>query len=666
MWRRTALLGSGAVTAAAIAFPSDQEPILDDDPEMTVFAPPSRQSMLDQLKSTKLDILIIGGGATGTGCALDAASRGGLAVACIDAGDWSSGTSSKSTKLVHGGVRYLEKAVRELDLEQWKLVKEALHERRTVLGMAPHLTDALPIMLPLYGPWWKVPYYWAGTKVYDLIASRHGVMQSSFLMGKERAIREFPLLKRQGLLGALVYYDGQQDDARMNVALAVTAMRFGAIMCNYVRVVDLVKDEQGRLIGATLQNTLQKEKPFTVQASTIINATGPFCDAIRLMDDPTTPKLVSASSGVHIVLPEYYSPRTMGLLDPQTKDGRVIFFLPWQHNSLAGTTEAPVPGSVSVDNEPEARFADIDYILSELNEYLDEHVRLRRCDVISAWAGLRPLVKDPNKTDTASFVRNHLIDVSKSGLITITGGKWTTFRQMAQECVDTAILNGKLKPKHTKSITETIRLVGSHQYSDKLYIKLIQQFGFDTHVAKHLARSYGDRALGVALIDAETTSNSDRGKEIVWPLSGQSRLSPYYPYIEAEVKWAVRHEQAQTPDDILCRRTRLAFHNCRAALDALPRVCDIMQQELHWSDREKEEMMKMAKSRLEKLGLPILTTSRTESTLEQVQKLMAVAREYGPNGYIPRHVAEAVIGKKLPNHGEGMVSLVDIMECLHQ
>jgi glycerol-3-phosphate dehydrogenase len=485
------------------------------------------------------------------------------------------------------------------------------------------------------------------------------------MMGRERALKEFPLLKRDGLLGALVYYDGQQDDARMNVALALTAMRFGGVMCNYVRVVGLTKDENGKINGAILKDCLKPDNDtkaslsFTIAVRGVINATGPFCDELRLMDDPKATKLVTASSGVHIVVPEYYSPRTMGLLDPATKDKRVIFFLPWQHNSLAGTTDAPSK-TVNVDVEPEATKQDVDYILDELNEYLDDGVKLRRCDVISAWAGLRPLVRDPKKLDTASVVRNHLIDVSESGLLTITGGKWTTFRQMAEECIDTAVDLYNLKPAHPKSLTKKIKLLGATRYSDHLYIKLIQQFGYDTQVANHLARSYGDRAIGVALIDGENEQSK-------WPLSGYRRLIPYYPYIEAEVRWAVRYEQAVTPQDILCRRTRLAFHNCRAALEALPRVCQVMQEELGWSDAEKEQMLKEARKKLEKLGLPIVKSSRTESTAAQVHKLKELAKQYGPNGYLPREMAEVVLGHKLAalNHGKPLVSLADLLEAIH-
>lgn len=306
--------------------------------------PPSRSSLIERLKASggreeasvedKFDLLIIGGGATGTGCALDGASRG-LKVALVERDDFSSETSSKSTKLVHGGVRYLEKAFLNFDREQFDMVREALYERATFLKIAPHLSGQLPIMVPIY-KWWMIPYYWAGSKAYDFFAGSHG-LESSYFLTKSKALEAFPMLKRENLSGAMIYYDGTQNDARTNLALALTAIQQGAVATSYTEVVSLLKDEQNRICGATIKDRISGET-FSVHAKGVINATGPFCDTIRQMDDPDALSLVQPSVGTHVILPNFYSPRNMGLVDPASTDGRVIFFLPWEGNTIAGTT----------------------------------------------------------------------------------------------------------------------------------------------------------------------------------------------------------------------------------------------------------------------------------------------------------------------------------------
>lgn len=318
------------------------------------------------------DLLIIGAGATGSGIALDAATRG-LKVALVERDDFSSGTSSKSTKLVHGGVRYLEKAVWELDYNQYSLVREALRERKYFLDTAPHLSSWLPIMLPL-DKWWKAPYYWAGTKFYDFLAGSEGI-ESSYFLTKSKALDAFPMLKRTDLVGALVYYDGAHNDSRMNVSLAMTAALYGATVVNHLEVTALEKDASGKLCGATVRDLVaekdgKKAPEFRVRAKGIINATGPFTDGIRKLDDPTTKEIVAPSSGVHVVLPGYYSPQKMGLIDPKTSDGRVIFFLPWQGNTIAGTTDAPT----TISQNPVAGEQEVDWILSEIRHYLSPDI----------------------------------------------------------------------------------------------------------------------------------------------------------------------------------------------------------------------------------------------------------------------------------------------------
>lgn len=543
------------------------------------------------------DLLVIGAGATGAGIALDAATRG-LKVAVVERDDFSSGTSSKSTKLVHGGVRYLEKAVWELDYNQYALVKEALRERKYFLETAPHLSMWLPIMLPL-DKWWKAPYYWAGTKCYDFLAGSEGI-ESSYFLTRSKALDAFPMLKKDNLVGALVYYDGAHNDSRMNVSLAMTAALYGSTVVNHIEVTGLEKDANGMLCGARVRDLVQdkngkKPDEFIIRAKGIINATGPFTDGIRKFDDETVKDIVAPSSGVHVILPGYYSPQKMGLIDPKTSDGRVIFFLPWQGNTIAGTTDSPT----TISQNPVAKEAEIDWILSEIRHYLSPDINVRRGDVLAAWSGIRPLVKDPNAKNTESLVRNHLINVSPSGLLTCAGGKWTTYRQMAEEAVDEAIKTFNLQTRAvlnapdvsgTEQVndgarlngtcqTHQVKLVGAHGFSKTLFINLIQHFGVETDIAKHLTESYGDRAWTVAALSSPTEQR--------FPVRGE-RISPLYPFIDGEVRYAVRHEYAQTAVDVLARRTRLAFLNAQAALEAAPKVIDIMAQELKWDSKRKE------------------------------------------------------------------------------
>ncbi|KAJ5909161.1 Glycerol-3-phosphate dehydrogenase [Penicillium taxi] len=584
---------------------------------------PTIKSRLEQIQDLKksqdeepYDLLVIGAGATGSGIALDAATRG-LKVAVVERDDFSAGTSSKSTKLVHGGVRYLEKAVWELDYNQYALVREALRERKYFLNTAPHLSQWLPIMVPLQ-KWWQAPYFWAGCKAYDLLAGSEGI-ESSYFLTKSKAIDAFPMLKRENVVGAMVYYDGAHNDSRMNVSLGMTAALYGSTVVNHMEVTGLTKDASGKLNGAVLKDIIpgkdgQETQEFTIRAKGIINATGPFTDSIRKMDEPTTQEIVAPSSGVHIILPGYYSPSNMGLIDPSTSDGRVIFFLPWQGNTIAGTTDAPT----EITAQPEPSEEDIKWILSEIRGYLAPDINVERSDVLAAWSGIRPLVRDPKKTSSQALVRNHLISVSASGLLTCAGGKWTTYRQMAEEAVDEAISAFKLKTNEVKSApdisgvggsglvadgavldgtcqTHQVRLIGAHGYSKTLFINLIQHFGLETDVAKHLTESYGDRAWQVAALSSPTGAR--------YPLRGQ-RISPLYPFVDGEVRYAVRHEYAQTAVDVIARRTRLAFLNAEAALEALPTVIDLMAEELNWNTKRKDLEFKDSLSYLKSMGLP--------------------------------------------------------------
>ncbi len=589
------------------------------------------------------DLLIIGGGATGTGIALDAASRG-LKVALVERDDFASGTSSKSTKLVHGGVRYLEKAVWQLDYNQYKLVKEALRERRYFLDTAPHLSSWLPIMIPVE-KWWQAPYFWAGTKFYDFLAGSENI-ETSYFMTKSRALDAFPMLRKDNLWGALVYYDGAHNDSRMNISLAMTGALYGATMVNYMEVTGLEKDSNGKLCGAKVKDLVAEKDgknadEFTIKAKGIINATGPFTDAIRKMDEPNVAEIVAPSSGVHVILPGYYSPSDMGLIDPHTSDGRVIFFLPWQGNTIAGTTDAPC----DIKQNPIAGEEEIDWILKEVSNYLQPEINVRRGDVLAAWSGIRPLVRDPKRAKSEGLVRNHLVTTSDAGLITISGGKWTTYRQMAEEAVDEALTQFKLKaspvpnPPLVSGVegfhedmeldgsckTHAIKLVGAHGFSKTLFINLIQHYGIDTEVAKHLTESYGDRAWTVAALCAPT--------EARFPVRG-IRISELYPFVDGEVRYAVRHEYAQTAIDVVSRRTRLAFLNAQAALEALPQIIDLMAEELNWSKSRKAIEWTNGVQFLGSMGLPKGKLDLTREDVEAGRVGKYADEEYG---YYARH-----------------------------
>ncbi|KAK6540272.1 mitochondrial glycerol-3-phosphate dehydrogenase [Orbilia ellipsospora] len=627
----TAAAGTAAIGSAALYYTLRPRAYPGDNPKPITKPPifptlPSRKQQLQNLRNAKepFDVLIIGGGATGSGIALDAAARG-LTVAMVERDDFAAGTSSKSTKLVHGGVRYLEKAFWDADIDQYNLVKEALKERTVFLHTAPHLSAWLPIMLPVY-EWWKAPYYWCGTKAYDLLAKLSGEgIESSYFLTRGKALEAFPMLKRERLCGALVYYDGAHNDSRMNVTIAMTAALYGATIANHANVTSLLRDPAtGQLNGATVKDVLDPSaKEFQVKAKCVINATGPYTDTIRKMDDGQSREIVAPSSGVHIVLPGYYSPRKMGLLDANTSDGRVIFFLPWQGNTIAGTTDAPT----EIVQQPVPKEEEIQFILNEVSRYLAPDINVRRGDVLAAWSGIRPLVRDPKAKNTESLVRNHLIDISAAGLLTIAGGKWTTYRQMAEETLDIAVEKFGLKPHHKPlpfyptfvdendsdseaasaargtygmleisgdCNTDKLKLIGAHGWSPTLFINLIQHFGVDTVVAQHLAAAYGDRAWTVASLCSPTS--------LRFPVRG-NRISPLYPFVDGEIRYAVRHEMAETAVDVIARRTRLAFLNAQAALESLPLVIDTMGEEMQWNKKRKETEWKDAVRFLESMGL---------------------------------------------------------------
>jgi glycerol-3-phosphate dehydrogenase len=395
------------------------------------------------------DIAIIGGGATGVGIAVDAASRG-FSVVLLEGHDFGKGTSSRSTKLVHGGVRYLQQG-------NLSLVREALEERGRLLRNAPHLVRASPFFVPAYA-WWEAPFYGIGMKLYDLLAGRHGAGRSRLLSRKE-AIERIPTLCSAGLRGGVLYYDGQFDDARLLIDLASTAARHGACLLNYAPVTSLVKNRAGIVEGLGFRDH-ETAASCELAARCVINATGPFCDALRHLDDPASAPIIAPSQGVHLVLPREFLPGDTAIMVPRTRDGRVMFAIPWHGHTLAGTTDTPLPASVL---EPRATAGEVDFLLETAGRYLAK--RPARADVLSVFTGIRPLVKSGAASNTAALSRDHAIECSASRLLTITGGKWTTYRLMAEDAVDRAIAIGGLEHRPCASRTLRIHDPSSHEQS---------------------------------------------------------------------------------------------------------------------------------------------------------------------------------------------------------
>lgn len=501
--------------------------------------PLTRQSILNSLRQPHpWDVIVIGGGATGLGTAVEAASRG-YKTLLLEKYDFAKGTSSRSTKLVHGGVRYLAQG-------NLPLVREALHERGLLRRNAPHLVKDLSFVVPGYA-WWSQLYYGAGLKLYDLLSGRLSLGHSRFL-NEQNTLARVPTLKRQGLRGGILYHDGQFDDARLAITLMRTLFDQGGIALNYAPVVSLSKTA-GQVTGVRVQDT-ETEEIFELQGNVIVNATGVFVDAVRRMDDPTAQDMLSPSQGVHIVVDQRFLPGNSAMMIPQTEDGRVLFALPWHNKTLIGTTDTPVEHP---EYEPRPLEAEIDFILRTAAQYLSPAPT--RADVLSVFVGQRPLVKADDTASTAALSREHTIRTSSSGLLTITGGKWTTYRKMGQDVIDQVIQQGKLPPQ--ASATETLKLHGWTQ----------------TPAAAPLD-VYGSDAAQIQ------------------QLPGMDQLlHPRLPYTEAEVRWAVRAELARTVEDVLSRRTRALLLDAAASLEAAPKVAAILAEELELDETWQQEQI---------------------------------------------------------------------------
>lgn len=510
--------------------------------------------MLQSLKSrsTPWDIVIIGGGATGAGVAVDAASRG-FDVLLLEAMDFGKGTSSRSTKLVHGGVRYLEQG-------NVSLVMSALKERGLLRQNAPHLVHDLAFIVPNYA-WWQTPFYGAGLKVYDLLAGRYGFGKSRIL-SQEETIQRLPNIERDDLRGGVVYYDGQFDDARLLIDLISTAADHGATLLNYMPVTAINKGPDGLVNGVTARDS-ESGETFQIPAKVVVNATGIFTDAVRHMSDPNADRMIAPSQGIHLVFDKSFLRGDSALMVPRTSDGRVLFAIPWHNHTLVGTTDTPIPEPIY---EPRPLEEEIDFILETAAQYLSRPPQ--RGDVLSVYVGVRPLVKaDTSGSKTSSLSRDHVIHIDNYGLLTITGGKWTTYRHMAEDCVDNAITLGPLDDRPCR--THNLPIHGYMQ---------------DTTGLGHL-RVYG--SLGEH-IHALATND----------LRLSERLHPDLPYIAAEVVWATRNELARTVEDVLARRTRALFLNARAAIAMARPVATLMAEELHrcpdWIESQVDTFTQLA------------------------------------------------------------------------
>lgn len=512
-----------------------------------------RSSFLQRIRDRRepWDIAVVGGGATGMGLAVDAAARG-YSVVLLEQSDFGKGTSSRSTKLVHGGVRYLQQG-------NISLVMEALKERGLLLQNAPHLVHDLPFVVPNY-QWWEAPFYGIGLKVYDMLAGQYGFGRSR-LLSPDEVLERIPTLEREGLRGGVLYHDGQFDDSRLLINLAQTAAEQGACLLNYARVTKLLKDADGFVTGLEFCDE-ETRRLSSLAARCVINATGPFCDQLRRIDEPGATSLLAPSQGVHLVLPRDFLPRDTAIMVPHTRDGRVMFAIPWHHHVVVGTTDTPIP---TVSLEPRPLDSEVDFILDTASSYLAR--RPTRADILSVFTGIRPLVKAGDNSTTAALSRDHTIHISRSGLLTITGGKWTTYRKMAEDGVDHAIVLARL-PEHP-CVTKDLHVHGFHQRTE--------QFG--------ALAGYGSDAVGISnLMQARP--------ELARP------LHDLLPLCAAQVVWAARHEMARTLDDVLARRTRALFLNARAALDVAPEVARLLaiegNRDAAWQQRQLAEFAQIA------------------------------------------------------------------------
>lgn len=517
----------------------------------------NRDQMLRKIKKNTnkvWDVVVIGGGATGLGVALDACTRG-FDTLLLEQVDFAKGTSSRSTKLVHGGVRYLAQG----DIS---LVLEALHERGLLKQNAPHLVKNQKFIIPNYS-WWSGPFFTLGMKVYDMMSGKLG-LGSSERISKEETLEAIPNLDEKELIGGVIYYDGQFDDSRLAINLAQTIIENNGVAINYFKVTDLLKDPDGIICGVMATDE-ESEETYKIKSKSVINATGVFADDILKMNDPNAKKMIRPSQGVHIILDRSFLQGNSAIMIPKTSDGRVLFAVPWHGKVILGTTDTPLDEH---SLEPRALDEEIEFILKTAEKYLKKDPT--RKDVLSIFAGLRPLAApDDGDTKTKEISRSHKLIVSLSGLVTITGGKWTTYRKMAEDTVDKVLMVAGLEEK--KCVTKHMPIHGyvkQSDYTDHLYI-------------------YGsDRMKLLGLI------NKNPGME--------KKLHQKLPFLNGEVLWAVRYEMARTVEDVLARRVRALFLDARASIEMAENVAKIMAKELdydkNWIQKQVEIYTQLAKS----------------------------------------------------------------------
>jgi glycerol-3-phosphate dehydrogenase len=515
----------------------------------------NRNQLLKKLKETPCwDVIVIGGGASGLGVAVDAATRG-YKTLLLEASDFAKGTSSRSTKLVHGGVRYLEQG----DIP---LVLEALRERGLLHQNAPQLVHHLSFLIPRY-QWWEGPFFGIGLKVYDALAGKLNLSPSQ-LVSREETLKRIPNIEKEHLLGGVEYFDGQFDDSRLAVTLAQTAVHHGACVLNYTKVTGLTKND-GMVYGVTFTD-LESGRSHMVEGSVVINATGIFADEVRTMDDPKAVPAVQPSQGVHLVFDRSFLQGDSAIMVPHTDDGRVLFVIPWHDKVLVGTTDTPMQ---TPEIEPRALKEEVGFILRNAARYLARDPQEK--DILSIFAGQRPLVRKPGKDGSATkaISRNHEVLVSDAGLVTIVGGKWTTYRKMAEDTVDHASIIAGLPDK--PCVTEHLQLQGWRSPNAGALPDWISVYGSDEE--------------GVRALIAEDPALAEK-------------MHPRLPYPLATVVWGARHEQARTLEDILARRTRALLLDARATIEAAPVAASVLAKELGrdkaWEEAQVKEFIQLA------------------------------------------------------------------------
>ncbi len=500
---------------------------------------------------TTWDFVIIGGGATGLGTAIEATTRG-YKTLLLEQSDFAKSTSSKSTKLVHGGVRYLAQGYVDL-------VREACKERGLLLQNAPHLTKNLSFVIPIY-TWWDKLLYTVGLKFYDILAGKLS-LGKSIPISKSETIKRLPTIKKVGLKGGILYHDGQFDDSRLALNMAQTAIENGATVINYAKVIKLKKDANGKLNGAIFQD-IESKKEYEIKTKAIVNATGVFADDVNKMDHGTDHKTISPSQGVHIMIDKKFCPTDSAIMIPKTSDGRVLFAVPWHDKIILGTTDTPVKQE---SLEPKPTEQEINFILETARDYMNPAPT--RKDILSIFAGLRPLAATKEGAKTKEVSRSHKVITSESGLVSIIGGKWTTYRKMGEDVVEKT--EEIMKFPHKKSNTEYLKIHGYRKdidYNDPMYY-----YGTDK-----------EKIL-------ELSEKIENGNEVI---------SKAQKIIKAQIVWAVKNEMALNIEDFLSRRTRLLLLDQKEAIQIAPIVAEIMAKELGkdeaWQKNEIDNFKKIA------------------------------------------------------------------------